>query len=156
MELDADFGDDFQARLKSHRSGAEKPRVPSSRRVVGEDDEGSPCHDDISLAFSNFEKPPSRSKAGNRLAGHRGFERESGSDSISDFGSPDLVFGSTDSGLLDLGLSDHGLGPVYSGLPLVFGLEDHGPTHLSDSGSKCGERDITSCCLSPFSLAAES
>lgn len=98
VELDADSGDNFQARTKSHSSGVEKPRIPNSRRVVEEDDDGSPCHDDISPPLLNFEKSSSKSLAGNRLVGHKGSERDLGLDSTSDFGSPDPIFGSMDRG----------------------------------------------------------
>lgn len=70
MELDADSGDDFQATRRSHNSGAEKSRLPTSRRVLDkEGDVGSPRHDDISPARLNFEKPSLKSKAGYHLAG---------------------------------------------------------------------------------------
>lgn len=140
VELDADSGDNFQARTKSHSSGVEKPRIPNSRRVVEEDDDGSPCHDDISPPLLNFEKSSSKSLAGNRLAGHKGSERDLGLDSTSDFGSPDTIFGSMGRGLLGLGWLDHGLGPVNSELPFAFGSNDRRPSLLSGLSSKCGMR----------------
>lgn len=75
--------------MELHSIGAEKTRAANTSRDLEEEDvDGSPRHDDISHALSNFERS-SKSRAGKRMLGQRVFECESGSDFTSDFGSPD-------------------------------------------------------------------
>lgn len=96
--------------------------------MAEEEDEDCTHHDDVSPAFSKFERPSSKSLTDPT--------REFNSDSTTDFGLADptshLGFGSTDrGGSADLARS-HSLGLVARGLS----FRPAGPTLLAGSGSK--------------------
>lgn len=131
-ELVAEDGEKFQARSQPHRSGAEMSSAAYHRQ--DQDEEGTnenPSEEDVSPGFLNS----LASIVGNSLVGQRRPECEFGSDSTSDFGSPDqecpFGLGSANRG--------HSLEPGLVNRESHFdiGLGDRGPNLYLGSGPSC-------------------